>query len=150
MGDSAGGGLALAVAQALRERGHSPARLVLIAPWLDATVSHPDQPAVARRDAMLTIDGLVEAARIYAGDVGLDDALVSPIHGEMTGLPPATIFTGTSDLLLPDSRRLLDACRAAGTPCELVEGSAMQHVYPLLPIPEAKPALDRIYSLVAG
>ena len=66
----------------------------------------------------------------------------------MTGLPPTSIFTGTNDLLLPDSRRLLEACTAAGTPCELIEGPRMQHVYPLLPIPEAKAALESIVALI--
>ena len=148
MGDSAGGGLALAVAQALRDAGHAVARLVLVAPWVDATVSHPDQPLIAKRDAMLTIDGLVEAARIYAAGLGLEDRLVSPLNGDMTGLPPTSVLTGTDDLLLPDSRRLREACAADGTPCELVEAHGMQHVYPLLPIPEAKAALDRIVALV--
>jgi len=150
MGDSAGGGLALAVAQALRDAGHSVARLVLIAPWVDATVSHPDQPVIAKGDAMLTIAGLAEAARIYAGDVGLDHRLVSPVNGDMTGLPPTCIVTGTDDLLLPDSQRLREACTVAGTPCELVEGPGMQHVYPLLPIPEAKAALDLIVARIGA
>ena len=150
MGDSAGGGLALAVAQALRDAGRSAAQLVLIAPWADATVSHPDQPEIAKRDAMLTIEGLAEAARIYAGDTGLDDPLVSPINGDMTGLPPTSILTGTDDLLVPDSRRLLEACTTAGTPCELTEGPGMQHVYPLLPIPEARTALEHIVALVGN
>lgn len=144
MGDSAGGGMALAVAQALRDSGLEPARVVLISPWLDLAVDLPEQQSIGPRDAMLGIPGLQEAGRTYAAGLPPDDPRPSPIHGEMSGLPPITSFTGTEDVLNPDSHRLQAACRAAGTEFELIEADGMPHVYPLLPTPEGRAARRQI------
>jgi epsilon-lactone hydrolase len=144
MGDSAGGGMALAVAQALRDGGVKPARVVLISPWLDLAVDLPEQQAIGPRDAMLGIPGLQEAGRTYAGGLPLDDPRLSPIHGDMSGLPPVTSFTGTDDVLNPDSHRLQAACERAGTEFELIEADGMPHVYPLLPTPEGRTARRQI------
>jgi acetyl esterase/lipase len=148
MGDSAGGGLALAVGQGLRDRGLTPRRIVLISPWLDVATEDPASRALADRDPMLAIPGLVEAARSYAGPLALDDPRVSPLHGALTQLPPITVFTGTEDLLNPDSHRLADACAAAGVSCELIEETEQPHVYPLLPTREGQAARRRIVALL--
>ena len=148
MGDSAGGGMALAVAQALRDEGRTAHRVVLIAPWLDVDVDQPAQRAIEPRDAMLAIPGLAESGRVYAGDLPIDDPRVSPIHGDPRGLPPITIFVGTDDLLNPDSHRLHALCADAGVPCELIEAPQMQHDYPLFPIPEGRAARRRIVELL--
>jgi epsilon-lactone hydrolase len=148
MGDSAGAGLALAAAQALRDRGRGPARLVLISPWLDVATDLPEQREIEPRDAMLAIPGLVESGRTYAGELPLSDPRVSPIHGDMHGLPPVTIFTGTDDLLNPDAHRMRTACADAGVDCELIEVAGMQHEYPLMPSPEGRSARRRIAELV--
>jgi epsilon-lactone hydrolase len=150
MGDSAGGGLTLAVAQALRDHGLTAHRVVLISPWLDVATALPEQREIEPRDAMLAIPGLVECGRTYAAGLPLDDPRVSPIHGEMSGLPPLTVFSGTHDLVNPDSRRLCDACAAAGVPCDLVEAPGMPHVYPLMPTPEGRAARRQIVQLVRG
>lgn len=148
MGDSAGGGLALAAAQGLRDRGLVPARVVLISPWLDVATDQPEQRAIEPRDAMLAIPGLVEAGRTYAGELPLDDPRVSPIHGELRGLPPISIFTSSEDLLAPDSHRLREACAQAGVPCELVDAPGMPHDWPLLPTPEGRAGRRRIVALL--
>jgi epsilon-lactone hydrolase len=150
MGDSAGGGLALAVGQGLRDRGVRPRGLVLMAPWLDLATDNPASRAIADRDPMLAIPGLIEAARTYAGSLGLDDARVSPLHGSLDGLPPITVFTGTDDLLNPDSRRLAEACVSAGVSCELIETAEQPHVYPVLPTREGQAARRQIISLLRG
>jgi epsilon-lactone hydrolase len=139
MGDSAGGGLALAVA--LRAPA---ARLVLISPWVDAAVPYRDAPA----DTMLRRPGLAEAGRLYADGLSLDDPRVSPLHGDLSGLPPTTIFTGTRDLLDPDSRRLADAARAAGVEVDLHVCEGTPHVYPLLPTRDGAEARRRIITLL--
>jgi acetyl esterase/lipase len=144
MGDSAGGGMALAVAQALRDDGITPGRVVLISPWLDLAVDLPEQQAIGPRDAMLGLPGLQEAGRTYAGGLALDDPRPSPIYGEMSGLPPITAFTGTEDVLNPDSHRLQAACEGAGTEFELIEADGMPHVYPLLSTPEGRTARRQI------
>lgn len=131
MGDSAGGGLAVAASCALRDQGlRRAARLVLISPWLDATVSDERQEAIAAKDKMLRRPGLREAGRLYAGPLGLDDRLVSPIYGDLRGLPPLTVFTGTHDILDRDSQRLV---REAGVQVDLHEVEGAPHDFPVLP-----------------
>ena len=151
MGDSAGGGLALAVAQQLRDAAVAPLRrVVLIAPWLDVSMTEPDSAAIDPYDAMLHGPGCAEAGRIYAGDLPVDDPRVSPIHGDLTGLPPITVFSGTHDILHPEARRLVTLAQEAGVAIDhhvLAEG---QHAYPLYPMREGLAALRQISALVAA
>lgn len=149
IGDSAGAGLALAAAQRLRDRtGAQPSRIVLISPWLDVSVSHPDQAAIEAGDPMLARPGLREAGRLYAGNLAADDPRVSPLHGSFAGLAPLTVFTGTRDLLTTDSRELLRRARADGAEVEFHEEPGLPHAYPLLPVPEGRAARDRIVELI--
>jgi len=148
LGDSAGAGLALAAAMALRDRGRAPARLVLISPWLDVATDLPEQREIEPRDRMLSIPGLVESGRTYAGELPVSDPRVSPIHGDLNGLPPVTVFTGTDDLVNPDAHRMRTACAEAGVDCELIEMAGMQHEYPLMPTPEGRSARRHIAQLV--
>lgn len=147
-GDSAGGGMALAVAQSLRDQDLTAARILLISPWLDVATDRPEQAALERHDAMLAVTGLREAARAYASGLPLDDPRISPLNGDLSRLPPITVFTGTRDILNPDSHRLLAGCLAAGTECELIETPGMPHVYPLMPTPEGRAARRRMIELL--
>lgn len=148
MGDSAGGGLALAASLTLGDEGlRQPSRLVLISPWLDATVSDERQVAIAARDKMLRGPGLREAARLYAGALGLDDPLVSPINGDLRGLPSLTVFTGTHDILDCDSQRLARTAREAGVPIDLHEVESAPHVFPLFPSRQGAAARREIVAV---
>ncbi|MEU9300808.1 alpha/beta hydrolase [Streptomyces sp. NPDC048269] len=149
LGDSAGAGLALAAAQRLRERtGAQPSRIVLISPWLDVSMSHPDQAGIEADDPMLALPGLREAGRLYAGTLAADDPRVSPLHGSFEGLAPLTVFTGTRDVLTTDSRELVRRVRAGGAEVEFHEEAGLPHAYPLLPLPEGRAARDRIVELI--
>ena len=117
-GDSSGGGLALAIAESVRDRGGpQPRRLLLISPWVDLTTSTPETAALDPIDPWLFI-GKVHA---YAGWwAGAPDDLcrpeVSPGLGDLTGLPPALMFCGARDLLVPGCRLLVRrAAERAGT-----------------------------------
>ncbi|MES2091051.1 MAG: alpha/beta hydrolase [Pseudomonadota bacterium] len=151
MGDSAGGGMALALAQALRDGGHPmPDQMVLITPWLDVGLGHPDIAHTALRDPMLAVPGAREAGRLYAGDWPLDHPWVSPLHADPSGLPPVTMLVGTRDILGHDAQDFVEKLRAHGVPVQLHEGRDMIHVWPLLPTPEgaaARTLLARILSL---
>ncbi|AHK30833.1 esterase [Rhodococcus opacus PD630] len=86
VGDSAGGGIALAAAQELKRRGApQPSRLILLSPWLDVTMSDPAQATIEKRDILLARGGLKEAGRLYAGDLEVTDWRVSPLFGDLTG-----------------------------------------------------------------
>lgn len=143
-GDSAGGGLALLAAQAYAgDPGRPVAGLTTIAPWLDLTMSNPGIPAVERVDPWLTRAGLHPIAASWAGGVPLTDPRLSPLYGRLDDLPPLQILVGTRDITLPDCRALRDRV-GPGTPVTYHEEPGAIHVYPLLPVPEAKPGRTAI------
>ena len=143
MGDSAGGGMSLALAQVLAAKGENqPASLVLFSPWVDATASGEGQREIEPRDRMLAVAGLEACGKLYAGDLPLDDHRVSPLFGTLEGLPPMAIFSGTSDILLVDGRRLAKRLEDEGGNDYIYrEYERMFHVWMLLPVPEGRQAL---------
>ncbi|MQY40179.1 hypothetical protein SRB17_82100 [Streptomyces sp. RB17] len=145
-GDSAGGGLALAATQAMRDRLPLPAKLVLIAPWLDVTMSNPAIAEAAGSDPWLSPVGLVEAGRAWLGGRDGRDPWASPLFGSFQGLPPMEAVVGTRDLFRPDVLLLRERCEAAGVPCrvDVVEGAV--HVYPLTPTPEGHEAASALVT----
>lgn len=107
IGDSAGGGLALAAVQELVHRGSAvPSRMVLFAPWLDAAVGDPLSTRLDPGDPLLDVPNLQRAGRDWAGGLGLTHRFVSPLHGSLEGLPPTAVYSGSLDLLTPDTLRL--------------------------------------------
>lgn len=142
-GDSAGGGYALALALALRDRGgDQPTHLLLHSPWVDLTTSTPETAEVSRHDPWLFLGKLRAYAEWWAGspeDLGRPE--VSPALGDLTGLPPALVFCGTRDTLVPGCRLLAQRGAEAGWELTYVEVPDLIHVYPLLPfVPEARRA----------
>ncbi|CAM03438.1 acetyl esterase/lipase [Saccharopolyspora erythraea NRRL 2338] len=145
MGDSAGGGLTLHLAQWLRQRQRpQPRRLVLLSPWLDITSSHPSMPELDPRDPFLSLPGLREAGRMYAGDLDPHDPRVSPLYGELDGLAPMTVMVGTRDVLLSDARRLRELAAERGVRIDYEEYPGMFHGWVLQSIPEARRATERL------
>ncbi|HET9859834.1 MAG TPA: alpha/beta fold hydrolase [Nocardioidaceae bacterium] len=104
LGDSAGGNLALLLAQA-HTGDRSIVGLTLIAPWLDLSISNPQIDAVEPHDPWLSRAGLRPIAVQWAGEHGLQDPAVSPLLGDLTKLPPTEIFVGTET----------SACRTAAS-----------------------------------
>lgn len=148
VGDSAGGGYSLAVAQRLAARGVTPLPLVLIAPFVDLTMADPEALAVDPVDPWLSVPGLREAGRLWAGADDPGRWEVSPLFGRFSGVGPMLIFSGTRDVLNPQAHDLADRASSAGAAVVLVEEAGLVHVYPLLPIPEARPAIDRMVHFV--
>jgi acetyl esterase/lipase len=141
IGDSAGGGMALAAAMHARDRGlPAPNRIVLISPWLDVSLSDPGIAALEPRDPWLGIDGARAAGELYRGLLAPHDPRVSPLYGELRDLAPITLISGTRDILNCDARRLVGRAWAVGVTIDFHETPDMLHVFPLLPIPEARPA----------
>lgn len=152
-GDSAGGGIASAVALALRDRDlPRPEALLLLAPWVDLTGSTPATRWYAARDPWLRWSKLDLYASWWAGsDDDLGRPEVSPALADLHDLPPALVFCGTRDLLLPGCRLLARRAGEAGWDLDLVEAPGLIHVYPLLPvIPEADRAWERTTAFLAG
>jgi len=145
VGDSAGGGLALGLAQTLDAAGlPQPRRLILLSPWLDLTLSHPDLPALEPRDPWLSIDGTREAGKAWAGGDDPTDVRLSPGNGPLAGLPPIDVYVGTRDLCLPDVLGLRARAAAEGAQVRATVCEGAVHVYPLVPAPEGRAAARRI------
>lgn len=151
MGNSAGAGMAVAAAQWLRDNGHpQPFQLLLISPGLDATVSSPEQQQLAATDPIQDIPGMQEGARLYAAELDITHPYVSPLRGDLHGLAPMMIFSGTLDLLYPDSIALATKARAAGVAVELHLRRGQIHNYVALPTPEGKEAMALIMKAVSN
>jgi monoterpene epsilon-lactone hydrolase len=150
-GDSAGGGYAMSVAQGVRDGGGvPPTELVLISPWVDLSASAPDQPAVALTDPWLTLPTLHVYAAWWAGseeDRTLPEA--SPGLGDLRDLPRTLTLCGTRDLLHPENVLLAARAHEAAWDLTFIEGHGLIHVYPLLPIPEARVALRQIVDFLS-
>ena len=148
MGDSAGGGLAVALAQQVARRsGPQPTHLVAFAPWVDLTGATPGTVDAARTDPWLTLSKLRLYGTWWGGDPPAPEA--SPLAGDLSGLPPTLVLCGTRDLLLPQSRLLVIRAQEAGTPVSYVEEPGLLHVYPLLPVPEARRAWRQVQEFLA-
>lgn len=152
VGDSAGGGLALAVSMALRDAGEQlPAGMVLMSPWTDLSMSGASVDALAEHEVMLQRPGLELMAGRYAGDLPREDPRVSPLFGRFDGLPPMLIQVGGHEVLLDDARRAADAAREAGVAVELQIYAGQVHVFQATPMVEtAATAIRAIAAWVAG
>lgn len=115
-GDSAGGGLAVAIAVALRDAGEpAPAGLVLFCPWLDLTHSGQSFASGAPREPILHAGRSARNAELYAGSRDLRDPRISPLfEPDVAGLPPIYLLGAADDLLASDADRFADRVRDAG------------------------------------
>lgn len=128
-GDSAGGGLALATAIQIRDRGlPAPGSLLLLSPWADLTLSQRDNYN-PHGEAMLTWETLEHSAALYAGDQA-GDALASPLFAPLDNLPPTLVIVGTDEILLGDAEALHQRLAEAGVPTRLSIYEGMWHVFP--------------------
>lgn len=151
MGDSAGGGLALALAQRLVEGGEAlPERLILFSPWVDVSMDNPDILDYVAVEPMLHLELIRVHGQYWAGGGDTHDRHVSPLYGDMRSLPPVTIYCGTRELLYPDIMLARDALGAAGVEVDMHVGRGMNHDYPLMPLPEAEAAVREVIAAVMG
>lgn len=149
-GDSAGGQVALSAAVSLRDRGVDDLRTLLISPALDLTLSNPRIPQVLPDDPWLGVDGVRWLADQWRGDIPLSDPRVSPLNGDMHGMGPMVLCSGTRDILNPDAHLLVDKARAAGADVTFLEQDGALHVFPLLPTPVGRTARARIVRELRG
>jgi len=149
MGDSSGGNLAMLVAMIARDEGGPQAdRIVLISPGLDFSFSSPAQVALDKRDSILNLRGMRKLALVRAGKYSVYDPKISPLFGNLRGLPPIAVFTGTRDLTNPDAHALREKLNEVGNPPGFFEYQDMMHVWPLFPLPEARRAQTQIADFV--
>jgi len=151
MGDSAGGGLTLALLQELRNRKMPlPACAVCMSPWADLTCSSASFTKNSRKDPMLPSKVVPDFARMYSSDGDPARPSVSPLFGDFSGLPPILIHVGTDEILLDDSRGVAEKALQAGTPAELKIWPRMIHVFQALAFlhPAARQSIREIGEFV--
>ncbi len=149
MGDSAGGSIAMSASLLLRNQGSPAALTVLISPALDLRMTNPEIDTVQTLDPWLVKRGQLELVDMWAGD-DVDDPVLNPFLGELAGLSKLLVFSGTRDILNPDTRLFVEQARDAGVDVEYHEKAGHIHVYPLLPIPEGKQARRQIVQAILG
>ena len=149
-GDSAGGGLALALLQSVSSAANDetvpkPLAAVVMSLWADLALTGESMETRAESDPILTRDALNQAAQLYLGNKDRHDPKASPLYGEVTGLPPVMFHVGEDEILLDDSRRFANRIEAAGGVAQLHIWEGMTHVFPSnVSLQAAKDALDEI------
>jgi acetyl esterase/lipase len=129
-GDSAGGGLTLATALAVKAAGlPQPAGLFAISPWADLTQSGPSYDAFADVDLICSRAELDRMAALYCDLKDRTNPLVSPLFGDFSGLAPLLIHVGSDEILLSDSIRLAERAGFARVKVKLMIAPDMPHVW---------------------
>lgn len=147
MGDSAGGGISLSLAIYLRLNNIKyPNKLILISPCVDITLTNPLIPIYAKKDPWLYLDRLNVCAKYFADNLDYKDYRVSPTYGDLSNISDVLIFVGTKDILYPDIDSLFNKIKDNNN--RIVVKKNMLHVYPILPILEAKNALKEIINYI--
>jgi acetyl esterase/lipase len=146
-GDSAGGGLALALLAALRECGQPlPAGAILFSPWTDLACTGETLRTHDGLDPMFASRVIPKSAQLYLGDQPATHPYASPLYANLAGLPPLYILAGSTEVLLDDARRAAAKAKAAGVRVTLEIWPDMPHAWPLFVssmVPESGQALDR-------
>jgi monoterpene epsilon-lactone hydrolase len=156
-GDSAGGTLALALILSLQKEGASlPAAAVCISPVTDMVWTGSSMRTKAGIDPIFTEGGSSPlGSSIHTDYIGSEDPrnpLISPLYGDMRGMPPVLLHVGEDEVLLDDSVRLAERVRAAGGHAELVVWDGLWHVFQVFApfVPEATQSIRQIGEFIKG
>ncbi|WP_316013871.1 alpha/beta hydrolase [Roseobacter sp. HKCCA0434] len=145
LGDSAGGGLVLALLHVVGTDLPYPAAAVTFSPWCDLTLAGESLSRNARREALLPVERIEEARAFYLGEAAPDDPRASPLFGSFEGAPPVLIQASCAEVLEDDARRMAATLADAGVDVETQFWQRTPHVWQLLQgrLPEADVALDQ-------
>jgi len=142
-GDSAGGGLAIALLVSLRETGKPmPACAVLFSPWTDLECTGDSHRPGVVDDPFFTREGILALGQMYAGE-SVSDPRASPVHADLVSLPPMLVFAGSREILLDDATRLIENAKRAGVEGQLEVGQGLIHAWPVYDLPESRACLSR-------
>ncbi len=151
-GDSAGGGLTIALCMRLRDEGlEQPGCATPISPWTDLTFSGDSATERAHRDPMIsgadTLGGMVQA---YAAGADPTEPYVSPVFGSFENLPPMLIQVGTEEVLFDDSTRVVKGIENANGSVEFRPWDDMIHVWHLMAgfVPEAEEGIAELADFI--
>jgi len=146
MGDSAGGGLCLATLNAIKEQGlPMPTAVITLSPWTDLACTGDSYQSNA--DTCLSPMGSWTVfSHYYAPDMDKTNPLISPLYGDLAGLPPMRIYVGSDEVMLSDAIQYAEKAKAAGVDVKLTIGEGLFHCYPICApaFPEATEALAEL------
>lgn len=146
-GDSAGGGLTMAMLLTLRDAGDPmPAAAFLLSPWLDLTTSGESMQTRREQDPWFHEDDIDLVARYYCSEDQLGHPLVSPVFADLRGMPPVHVQVGDDEILLSDATRLAHGLREAGSDVQIDVYDDMWHVFQMFVqiVPESRDALKTL------
>jgi epsilon-lactone hydrolase len=149
-GESAGGGLVLALLLALKASNiNFPAAAVAISPWTDLTCSS-DSYRTKNKFSPAPLNSWTVFSKYYVGENQASNPLISPLFGDLKGLPPIFINSAVNDELYEDGEKFYKKAKAAGVDITFKEGGGMLHCYPLLApmFPEATEAMNEIVEFI--
>jgi len=151
VGDSAGGGLGLAALLALKDKNIPlPKAAVALSPWTDVKNTGESWQTNAKVDTLSWKESQVVFSKYYAGDNDPGLPWISPLYGDLRGLPPILIYVGGDETLLSDSTRFAEKAKEAGVDVTLRVGEGLFHCYPACSplFPEAKQAMEEICTFI--
>ncbi len=150
VGDQAGGGLALAMALALRDnRAPMMGAVVALSPWTDLALSGPSILRNAANDATLSIELLVYYAQSYLQGTLATNPYASPIYGKLKGLPSLLIHAGANEILRDDATRFAERALNAGADVSIEVYADQPHAFQLFEmLPEAQASVARIGNFI--
>jgi epsilon-lactone hydrolase len=152
-GESAGAGLAVATLLALRDAGKTlPSSAFLMSPYADLTLSGESLVDKEALDPLLTPDGLRRRVTDYVADADASDPYISPVQGDLAGLPPMLIQVGSHEILLSDAIRLAARAATADVAVTLDVVPGVPHVFQAYAavLDEGNAALDRAATFVTA
>ena len=150
LGDSVGGTLATALVQRLiLKKLKLPAKLILVTPVMDASMSNPKIKTFEKIDPMLSKKGVLSAKKMCAGNKDLKDQMISPLYGNFVGFPSTVLFLAKKDILYPDAKLAEIKMKKSNVNMKVIEGENMPHIWPFLPVmKEAKTSLNQMIQLI--
>ena len=150
LGDSVGGTLATALVQRLiLKKLKLPAKLILVTPVMDASMSNPKIKTFEKIDPMLSKKGVLSAKKMCAGNKDLKDQMISPLYGNFEGFPSTVLFLAKKDILYPDAKLAEIKMKKSNVNMRVIEGENMPHIWPFLPVmKEAKTSLNQMIRLI--
>lgn len=150
IGDSAGGNIALGLIQLLKQdRLPQPQDIILLSACVDMSLENPLIQEYEENDPMLASEGMEVITKIWAADKALKDPIISPIYGDFQGVGKITHFIGSHESLYPDAIQFDEKLTEQGVAINTFVYPKMNHVFVVMPIPEAVDAQQKIINILS-
>ncbi|WP_333879712.1 MULTISPECIES: alpha/beta hydrolase [Lysinibacillus] len=150
IGDSAGGNIALGLIQLLKRNGlPQPQDIMLLSACVDMSLENPLIQEYEENDPMLASEGMEVITKIWAADKALKDPIISPIYGDFQGVGKITHFIGSHESLYPDAIQFDEKLTEQGVAINTFVYPKMNHVFVVMPIPEAVDAQQKIINILS-